>query len=188
MKEKFLFESKQELLNWLQSKPYDSFAYTAVAVYDVNGGNRQLFSESFVEFFDEDNIEYLPSDNWELVETQQADENNFDAAEWLADMPNNCADDLNGMFVVGALYIAKFQNKENGRHMDILYWPNYSFDVQFDNDTSSDCEGFNISYNDCKQWIEFNRNDKTTYFGDYKGGTVSIVCNETGEIVYSEPI
>lgn len=27
-------------------------------------------------------------------------------------------------------------------------------------------------------WIEFNRGDESTYFGDYKGGIVSIVCDK----------
>ena len=36
--------------------------------------------------------------------------------------------------------------------------------------------------------IEANRNDNTTYFGDYKGGTVSIVEVNTGNYVYTENI
>lgn len=27
-----------------------------------------------------------------------------------------------------------------------------------------------------------------SYFADYKGGTVSIVCNETGETIYEEEV
>ena len=38
------------------------------------------------------------------------------------------------------------------------------------------------------QWIEANRNDNTTYFGDYKGGTVSVVEVNTGNYVYTENI
>ena len=63
-----------------------------------------------------------------------------------------------------------------------------TYDVVFNDSENSNNKGFQISFEDCKQWIEFNRNDKTTYFGDYKGGTVSIVCNETGETVYEENI
>lgn len=36
------------------------------------------------------------------------------------------------------------------------------------------------------QWIEANRHDNTTYFADYKGGTVSIVEVNTGNYVYTE--
>lgn len=185
MEANFLFNSKSEVLNYFQGEYFDSL--TAVAIYEDNGGNRQVTSESFLEFFDEDNIEYLPTDSWQLIDTYNADEDNFDIAEWMSEMPDNCADDLTGLFELGMLFVARFKH-EDGHHMDIVYWPNYTFDVQFDNEILSNSEGFNISYKDCKDWISFYRNDNSTYFGDYKGGTVSIVCNETGETVYSEPI
>lgn len=43
-------------------------------------------------------------------------------------------------------------------------------------------------YECCMQWIEANRHDNTTYFADYKGGTVSIVEVNTGNYVYTENI
>ncbi len=185
METNFLFNSKSEVLNWFQGEFFDSF--TSVAVYDVDGGNRQITSECFLEFFDEDNAEYLPSDSWQFLGAYNANEENFDFSEWMSDMPKPCADDLKGLFELGMLFVAKFRN-EDGRHMDIVYWPNYTFDVQFDSETSSNSEGFNASFYHCKYWIGINRNDRSTYFGDYIGGTVSIVCNETGETVYSEQI
>ena len=63
-----------------------------------------------------------------------------------------------------------------------------TYDVVFNDSENSNSKGFQLSIEDWKKWIEFNRNDKTTYFGDYKGGTVSIVCNETGDTVYEENI
>lgn len=63
-----------------------------------------------------------------------------------------------------------------------------TYDVHFNDANDSNNKGFNNSIEDCMIWIESNRNDNSTYFGDYKGGTVSIVCNETGEEVYSEII
>lgn len=63
-----------------------------------------------------------------------------------------------------------------------------TYDVQFDDDTDGNRQGINGTYQQCINWIELNRNDKSTYFGDYKGGTASIVCVETGEVVYSEEI
>lgn len=64
----------------------------------------------------------------------------------------------------------------------------YTYDVVFNDSTDSNSKGMNSSYEYCKEWIDNNRNDPSTYFGDYRGGTVSIVCNETGETVYEEDI
>ena len=63
-----------------------------------------------------------------------------------------------------------------------------TYDVQFNDDYNSNNKGFNESIEYCMDWINANRNDNSTYFGDYRGGTVSIVCNETGEYVYNENI
>lgn len=63
-----------------------------------------------------------------------------------------------------------------------------TYDVQFDDDTDSNNMGIKGTYQQCMDWIECNRGDKSTYFGDYVGGTVTIVCIETGETVYSENI
>lgn len=62
------------------------------------------------------------------------------------------------------------------------------YDVVFNDDYNSNNKGINGTYEECMNWIEFCRNDKSTYFGDYKGGTVSIIDIETGEHVYTEEI
>ena len=54
--------------------------------------------------------------------------------------------------------------------------------------TASNCKHINSTYECCMQWIEANRHDNTTYFADYKGGTVSIVEVNTGNYVYTENI
>ncbi|MCP4141285.1 MAG: hypothetical protein GY755_13545 [Chloroflexi bacterium] len=59
-----------------------------------------------------------------------------------------------------------------------------TYDVHFNDSSDSSNKGFSISIEDCKNWIEFNRSE----LSEYAGGTVSIVCNETGEEVYSESI
>lgn len=61
-----------------------------------------------------------------------------------------------------------------------------TYDIYFNDDTDSNNKGCSMSLEECKDWIEFNRGE--SYFKDYKGGTVSIVCNETGETVYEENI
>ena len=58
------------------------------------------------------------------------------------------------------------------------------YDVVFNDDTAN----INSTYECCMQWIEANRHDNTTYFADYKGGTVSIVEVNTGNYVYTENI
>lgn len=65
---------------------------------------------------------------------------------------------------------------------------NYTYDVIFNDECESNSKGIHGTYEECMNWIEFNRNDKSTYFGDYLGGTVSIVCEQTGDYVYNEDI
>lgn len=62
------------------------------------------------------------------------------------------------------------------------------YDVVFNDDTASNCKHINSTYKYCMQWIEANKHDNTTYFADYKGGTVSIVEVNTGNYVYTENI
>lgn len=61
-----------------------------------------------------------------------------------------------------------------------------TYDIYFNDVTDSNNKGFSISLEECKDWIENNRGE--SYFNDYKGGTVSIVCNETGGTAYEENI
>ena len=63
-----------------------------------------------------------------------------------------------------------------------------TYDVHFNDSNDSSNKGFNESFVYCKNYIEAYNGTDESYFEDYKGGTVSIVCNETGEEVYSEEI
>ena len=63
-----------------------------------------------------------------------------------------------------------------------------TYDVVFNNENDSNSKGFKSSIEDCKKYIELNNGSNDSYFADYKGGVVSVVCNETGETVYSEEI
>lgn len=40
----------------------------------------------------------------------------------------------------------------------------------------------------CREYIRQNNGTNESYFADYKGGMVSIVCNETGETIYEEEV
>lgn len=67
-----------------------------------------------------------------------------------------------------------------------------TYDVQFNDDTNSSSKGFEISFDDCVNYIQCGNTgiNKGSYFEDYKGGTVSVVCNEdpNDDAAYSEII
>ena len=64
----------------------------------------------------------------------------------------------------------------------------YTYDVVFNDDTDSNSKGFNSSFDYCKDYICMYNGTNESYFEDYKGGTVQIVCNETEEVVYEEDV
>jgi len=55
-----------------------------------------------------------------------------------------------------------------------------TYDVVFNSDKHSNSNGFISSLEFCLKYIESGKDD---YFKSYAGGTVSVVCNETGEIM-----
>lgn len=64
-----------------------------------------------------------------------------------------------------------------------------TYDIHFNDSENSNNKGFAISLDEAKAYIDANNGtDDYSYFASYKGGIVSIVCNETGEEVYSEEI
>lgn len=64
----------------------------------------------------------------------------------------------------------------------------YTYDIHFNDEYNSNSKGFEQSYDYCKGYIESWNGTDESYFEDYKGGIVSIVCNETGETVYEEEV
>lgn len=68
---------------------------------------------------------------------------------------------------------------------------NLTYDVVFNNDCNSNNKGFSgegATYKYCRGYIESYNGTDESYFADYQGGIVSIVCNETGETVYEEEV
>ena len=63
-----------------------------------------------------------------------------------------------------------------------------TYDLEFNSDTDSMHEGFRVSVEDCKHYIDVWNGTNHSYFEDFKGGTVSIRCNETEEVVYEEEV
>lgn len=65
-----------------------------------------------------------------------------------------------------------------------------TYDVVFNSDTDSNSKGFKSSIEDCKRYIQANNGAPSdySYFADYRGWIVQVVCNETGEVVYEEVV
>lgn len=63
-----------------------------------------------------------------------------------------------------------------------------TYDVHFNNSDNSNSKGFEATIDKCRTYIDANNGTDNSYFGDYKGGIVSIVCNQTGEEVYSTDV
>ena len=63
-----------------------------------------------------------------------------------------------------------------------------TYDVHFNDSENSNAKGFKKDIRACVFYIRNRTATNDSYFADYKGGTVSIVCNETGRIIYSEDI
>lgn len=61
-----------------------------------------------------------------------------------------------------------------------------TYDVVFDDDTNSNQKNMNDELDICHSYIKNYNGTNESYFADYKGGTVSIICNQTGEVVHSE--
>lgn len=61
-----------------------------------------------------------------------------------------------------------------------------TYNVYFNDESDSNDKGFELSYNESMDYIRTWNGTDESYFADYKGGTVSIVDNETGNTVYEE--
>lgn len=64
----------------------------------------------------------------------------------------------------------------------------YTYDVFFNSENASNNKGFADPVLECVNYIDWYNGSNESYFKDYKGGLVSIVCNQTGEVVYEERI
>lgn len=63
-----------------------------------------------------------------------------------------------------------------------------TYDIHFNDDYDSNNKGMRATLEECMEYIRQNNGTDHSYFADYKGGIVSIVCNETGETVYEEAV
>lgn len=63
-----------------------------------------------------------------------------------------------------------------------------TYDVIFHDDLNCNDKGFDYSYEEALDYIKMYNGTNESYFEDYKGGVVTVVCNETGETVYEEEV
>ena len=61
-----------------------------------------------------------------------------------------------------------------------------TYDIVFYGDNSSDCKGFKSSLQYCIDYISMHNGTDHSYFADYKGGIVEVVCNQTGKTYFSD--
>lgn len=63
-----------------------------------------------------------------------------------------------------------------------------TYNIIFNSENDSNDLGFKKSRDYCIDYIRTNNGTNFSYFGDYKGGVVSVVCNETGETVWETDV
>lgn len=65
---------------------------------------------------------------------------------------------------------------------------NKTYDVVFNNENLGNSKGFEMTIEEAIDYIHCHNGTNHSYFEDYKGGTVSVVCNEDGEVVHEETV
>ena len=63
-----------------------------------------------------------------------------------------------------------------------------TYDIFFNDDCNSNNKGFKETLEYCKNYISSNNGTNESYFEDYKGGSVSIVCNETKKTMFETEV
>lgn len=85
---------------------------------------------------------------------------------------------------------AKAYNDENGWICFVMPYEEevLTYDVFFDSDTDSNNLGFKSTLEYCENYIKANNGTNNSYFADYKGGIVSIRCNENEVTVFETEV
>lgn len=132
-------------------------------LYKYTDSTKRIHTDT-VESLDQD-IDKLPYDeNGEVdVDIQEMDKEEYSHSI----LANSCVawDDI-------------FEDDDKVLVIVVREWRSY--DVVFQSDDSS--------FDYCKDYIRMYNGTNESYFEDYKGGTVQIVCNETEEVVYEEEV
>jgi hypothetical protein len=64
----------------------------------------------------------------------------------------------------------------------------YDYDVVFNCSHNTMSKGFAYQYDKAVDYIDSNNGSNESYFADFKGGTASIVCNQTGIAVFQTEV
>jgi hypothetical protein len=64
----------------------------------------------------------------------------------------------------------------------------YDYDVVFNDLHTTMSKGFAYSYDKAADYIDSNNGTNESYFANFKGGTASIVCNQTGVTVFQTEV
>lgn len=63
-----------------------------------------------------------------------------------------------------------------------------TYDVVFNDNESTNSKGMQSTKVDAILYVKLYNGTNESYFADYKGGVVQVVCNETGDVVYEETV
>ena len=109
--------------------------------------------------------------------------------EFINDNNIDCKLSANGdkLLLISDSDANKIENEPKFEYYDFVI-TNCTYDVHFDDENNSNCKGWAISLAECKDYIDSYNGTNESYFADYKGGTVSIYCNELDKIVYETEI
>ena len=155
--------SKSEIQTMVENKYYELYKYT--------DSTKRIHTDT-VESLDQD-IDKLPYDEKGEVDVdiQEMDKEEYSRSI----LANSCVawDDM-------------FEDDDKVLVIVVREWRSY--DVVFQSDDSSNSKGFDTTFDYCKDYIRMYNGTNESYFEDYKGGTVQIVCNETEEVVYEEEV
>jgi len=85
---------------------------------------------------------------------------------------------------------AQAYNDENGWVCFVVSYEEevLTYDIFFDDDNNSNNKGFAESLEFCENYIKMHNGTSESYFSDYKGGSVSIRCNENELTVFETEI
>ena len=108
----------------------------------------------------------------------------------------DCEDSKNGTFdEASAMMFDTIEQAQayNDEHGYVCWVSEYqeevlTYDVVFDSDTDSNNKGFKATLDFCENYIKMHNGTNESYFKNYKGGIVSIICNETEVTVFETEI
>jgi hypothetical protein len=63
-----------------------------------------------------------------------------------------------------------------------------TFDVVFNDDHNTSAKGFTASLDYCLRYVTAYNGTNESFFGDYSGGVVQIICNEDGAVIHEERV